>query len=92
MDIYFHAVIRRKGIGRGPSRMGTITIYRDADENDSSGSIAETVTTLRIPPGQDPDRVMWAYGWTPCGEVRKRGGLEVVPVQPSDWSKAPFAS
>jgi hypothetical protein len=92
VTVYFHAIIRRQSIGRGPSRMGTITIYRDADERRSSGPIAETVARLRIPPGQDPDRVMWAYGWAPCGQATKRGGLDVVPVQPSDWSRAPFAS
>lgn len=86
MTVFFHAIIRRQTIGRGPNRMGTITIYRDADEDDKSGSIGEPVSRLRIGPGQDPDRVMRSYGWDACGDATTRAGMVVVPVQPSDWS------
>lgn len=92
VTVFFHAIIRRQAIGRGPSRMGSITIYRDADEAAASGPIGEQVSRLRIPPGQDPDRVMRAHGWATCGRATKRGDLLVVPVQPSDWRLAPFAT
>jgi hypothetical protein len=87
VTVFFHAIVRQQAIGRGPSRMGTITIYRDADEKDTSGPIAERVSRLRIPPGQDPDRVMRAHGWSSCGQPTTRGDMLVVPVQPSDWSR-----
>jgi hypothetical protein len=88
VTVFFHAIIRRQAIGRGPNTMGTITIYRDADESDrgSGSGIAEPVKRLRLAPGQDPDVLMSMNGWESCGQPTKRGGLVVVPVQPTSWS------
>ena len=86
MTVFFHAIVRSQAIGRGPNRMGTITVYRDADEDDTSGPIAEPVARLRIAPGQDADRVMRSHGWDACGKATTRAGMVVIPVQPSDWS------
>jgi hypothetical protein len=92
VTVFFHAIIRRQVIGRGPSRMGTITIYRDADEDVRSGPIAEPVARLRIAQGQDVDRVMRSHGWDACGKATTRAGMVVVPVQPSDWSPVTLES
>jgi hypothetical protein len=86
VTVFFHAIIRRQAIGRGPNTMGTITIYRDADESDRAAAIAEPVKRLRLAPGQDPDVLMSMHGWEACGQSTKRGGLVVVPVQPTSWS------
>jgi hypothetical protein len=86
VTVFFHAIIRRQAIGRGPNTMGTITIYRDADESDRGAGIAERVKQLRLAPGQDPDVLMSMHGWESCGQPTKRGGLVIVPVQPTSWN------
>lgn len=86
MTVFFHAIIRRQAIGRGPDTMGTVSIYRDADESDRGSGIAEPVRQLRLAPGQDPDVLMSMHGWESCGKSTQRGGLLVVPVQPTSWS------
>jgi hypothetical protein len=86
VTVFFHAIIRRQAIGRGPNTMGTVSIYRDADESDRGSGIAEPVRQLRLAPDQDPDVLMSMHGWESCGKATKRGGLLVVPVQPTSWS------
>ena len=86
MTVFFHAIIRRQAIGRGPNSMGNITIYRDADESDRGSGIAERVKQLLLAPDQDPDVLMSMHGWESCGQSTKRGGLVIVPVQPTSWT------
>ena len=88
MTVFFDAIIRHQAIGRGPNTMGNITIYRDADESDrlSRTGIGERVKQLQLAPGEDPDVLMGIHGWEACGQSTKRGGLIVVPVQPTSWS------
>ena len=84
MTVFFHAIIRRQSIGRGPNSMGSVAIYRDSDETD--GAIAEPVARLRLAPGQDPVVLMSLRGWETCGQPSQRAGMTVVPVQPAEWT------
>jgi hypothetical protein len=85
VTVFFHAIIRRQAIGRGPNSMGNITIYRDADESNLGSGIAELIKQYQLAPDQDPDVLMSMHGWESCGQSTKRGGLVVVPVQPTSW-------